>query len=168
MQEAPFKIQPNPNNNHALQHRNGIRSCFPHVMGHPNLPWNTQVNVIMLLSSFVHKLCSCKYVFILKHYKALKMSAAISETFNYAHPAKEVLSKTTIYHLVKKFWTQKVFKTGNKSILKEFWQMESCWKKWKGQLVLAHTANTITALLLMIALLGMVSGYPNFCEAWRN
>jgi hypothetical protein len=72
----------------------------------------------MLLSSVVRK-------HILKHYNALKLSAAVGETFRYAHPSKEVLNKTT-YLLVKNFSKQNVFTTGNKSTVKEFRQVESC------------------------------------------
>jgi hypothetical protein len=33
------------------------------------------------------------------------LTAAVSETFHYTHPNKEVLNKTTIYHFEKNFWT---------------------------------------------------------------
>jgi murein L,D-transpeptidase YafK len=45
-----------------------------------------------------------KRVFILEHYFALKMYAAVHDAFSNAYPYKKVLNKTTTHQPVTKYW----------------------------------------------------------------
>jgi hypothetical protein len=87
---------------------------LPRVIDYSNLPCDTQVKVTLvarpLLTPVAQKLQVRTWcIHEQEHFFASKSFADVRKAFVNAYPDKEVPKKTTIYRLVTKFRTEKVF-----------------------------------------------------------